>query len=178
MAGGPYVWMAGLDGSNPTALVPGAAQHGKAIAVDGNWVFWATDGYDKLTGAISSRQVSGGTSTLASDLDQPNAIAVDSNDIFWAEWSAIRAVSRQGGAIRDIATNLQDFPGGVAMDGSWVYFVSSSQVAKVPKAGGQPAPIASNPAGRSGIAVDETSVYWTECPDIDKPVGAVRKAPK
>jgi hypothetical protein len=178
MGGGPYVWMAGLDGANPTALVPGAAQHGKAIAVDGNWLFWATDGYEKLTGAISSRQVSAGTGTLASNLDQPNAIAVDATDVFWAEWSAIRAISRQGGAIRDIATNL-DYPGAIAADGSWVYFASSSQVAKVPKAGGgQASPFATNMAGRSGIAVDDTSVYWPECPDIDKPVGLILKAPK
>src|SRR5262249_10179788 len=79
-----------------------------------------------------------------------------------------------GGTPAMVAGPLAAPPSAIAADGATLFFSSllPGNVMTVPAAGGTPAPLSSETDDSHGIAVDATSVYWT-----DKG-GGVWKAPR
>jgi hypothetical protein len=168
-------------GAGPTVLATLQANPW-GIAVDAANVYWVND---VTTGTVVTCPKSGcGLDntllvTLATNQDTPRTMAIDATDTFW--------VTQGGGTVMKCAkagcgqkpTTLASgimTPQGVAVDDVWVYFTerTTNMVKKVPKAGGGVVVVAAGQTGAFNVAVDATSVYWTN----DDTNGSVRRVAK
>ena len=97
--------------------------------------------------------------------------ALNSKDVFWQAWNGnsyeIRAIPKAGGLLRNVVTPpLGSALGGfLAADEDWVFYMitDSTQRPKLyrtPSAGGSAVALADAYAFSSGIATDDTNVYW------------------
>jgi hypothetical protein len=117
--------------------------------------------------------------TLASGNFGPNGIATDGKEVFWAGNYAsgsegIWEVSVDGGAVTTVAAvaSSTQFAFSVALDGTNVYWTSTdfstpipdggapSDILSTPRAGGSTTVLLSGQDMITGLAVDETSLYW------------------
>lgn len=122
-----------LAGGEPIVLASG--QTPGSLAIDAEHVYWTNTTDD---GSVMSVPIGGGTvTTLAAHQPGPVSIAVDATNVYWTTLT--------GGACADDAEIC--YPGGNVM--------------KVSIAGGDPVTLASDQAHPSAVAVDATSVYWT-----------------
>ena len=145
-----------------------------ALALDDGHVYWTTDG----AGYVRRVAKDGGTvATLASGQDFAWTIAVDTTTAYWVTnendgGGGIHSAAEVGGAL----TALSTIGGvGVAVDTASVYWADgamSGHIWSVAHDGGGATALASNLPMPWRIALDATSVYWTE-PDA----GRVRKVP-
>jgi hypothetical protein len=174
-------------GGAVVTLASGLTNSALAIAVFGNYIYWAESSYQGY-GAIRMMPVNGGAvTTIASNstmgiFNGIRGLAVDSSGIYWAEcgngWSANGSIRKLGGVPVDnpillsltapvtLATTLA-VSQGLAIDGSSVYWVQidyanglASSVAKVAKSGGGVTILASNLGELHGMAVDSTNAYF------------------
>ena len=148
-------------------------------------------------GAVMKMPIAGGNPTTLASNVSPFEIAVDAVSVYWAENDSpgrrlpssaqVMKVPIAGGAPTTLASG-QDAPQDLVVDGSYVYWTNipgpclagscgsslpdTGTVMRVPVGGGTPSTIASQQPGPSGIAVDATSVYWT-----NNPGGTVVAAP-
>ncbi len=151
----------------------GSWNHPTGLAVSGGTVYWGV----ASPGAILTVPVGGGTtSTLVSGVG-PIAVVADATNVYWTDSSgAVMKVAQAGGAPVTLATSAN--PNAIAVDGTYVYwstlaFSTPSTILKVPIAGGTAVTLESGLQSVRGIAVDATSIYWTE-----EAAGVVKKAPK
>lgn len=139
--------------------------------MDANSVYWANqempggNGAPNIPGSIRKVSRDGGPITVIAS-QTANGLALGGTDLYWtgADGTVVRAPTA-GGAIATLASGL----GGtwsIAALGSSVFWVDGQfdTVMKMSLCGGTPSTIAA-PAHQSGtmgpIAVDRTSVYWT-----------------
>lgn len=117
--------------------------------------------------------------TLASRQNQPCGITVDQAHVYFTNCGTqannftdgtVVAVPLGGGALTTLASG-QNTPGAITVDSTSAYYVGGGLVMKVALEGGTPVTlgVGGNPIG---VAVDPTSVYWTDGVD-----GTVVKAP-
>lgn len=120
--------------------------------------------------------------TLATKQDAWS-VRLDDQYVYWNNESGeLRRVPKQGGTVEVVGTLSQagmalDF----ALDSTDVYFAQwdgndGGPLVRVQKDGGVPTTLASAFYGM-GIAIDNTTVYWTEIPGTQDP-GTIRSVPK
>ena len=148
------------------------------MALGGSHVYW-TDFTSDGIWAIERVPVAGGAiTTIAVAEGQPGpAIAVDATNVYWLDLSAnaLMKTPVTGGVLTTLASAPNPAAVAIAIDASNAYWADDigvgSTILKVPIAGGETTTVASGffPAL---LAVDATSVYWT-----DIHLGTVLKAP-
>ena len=151
----------------------GSWNHPTGLSVGGGMVFWGVTS----PGAILAVPVTGGTTTTLVSSVMPGAIVADATNVYWVDPTAgVMKVAQSGGTPVTLATVHDGFA--IAVDDANVYwstrlYNTPSTIYKVPIAGGTPVTVASAADMVNAIAVDATSIYWTE-----NRTGAVRKAAK
>jgi hypothetical protein len=82
-AGSGAIWAAGLDGSDPQAIVPG--QDGPwGVAVDGSYLYWANAGETPNSGTINRAGLDGSDpQAIVPGQDFPYGVAVDASFLYW-----------------------------------------------------------------------------------------------
>jgi len=174
------VFKAPVEGGDPTflAAVPAGVNAGPAgpVRLQDGIVYWMTH-YD----AIISVPAAGGTpQVVASGLPFLNDFVVDSGHVYFSEndTGKIRKVSLIGNQFSELVQESSLWsPNILTTDGLSLYWINQEHVGKVPVAGGPysiiVSSVSSDPFVPGSIAVDTTSVYWTE-----PPVMEIRKALK
>ena len=152
------------QGGPITTLASGSGPAG-AMRLDSTHVYWM-DHVDtikrvpKIGGSVAT--VVGPVAGLLTDF------VVNGSNVFFSEWDGarIRQTPVSGGAITTLESRVPDQTRRLATDGQSIYWIDQIDVGKVPIGGGSPdffvlGGIVSDPFVASGIAVDQTSVYWT-----------------
>ncbi len=151
----------------PTLLAGGLDQPG-SLALDDEYVYFATYGDDAAHGSIRRVAKAGGAVTVLADGEfVPGNLVVDASRVYWTandssrtDGGAIRAVAPSGGAPVSLASGLSMARALVA-DAYTLYFADDASVLALAKAGGVPVPLA--PARcTSAMAQDSTTIYWAE----------------
>jgi sugar lactone lactonase YvrE len=155
------------EGGTPITLASGQVNPG-AIRVDASSAYWCT-----VDGTVKKVPLGGGeTITLVSGVSQLDFMAIDANHVYFTDYmqSRVMAVPLQGGSPSTLSSSSFISYAGIAADGFNVYFAAWSRsggVQKVPVNGGPYVNVAV-PSSPWEIAVDDTSVAWTESGDADR----------
>ena len=192
--GVPSIMKVAISGGTPTTLAEVSGGPPQGVAVDPTSVYWTNTPVEG-TGAVMKLALAGGTpTTLASGSLAPSGIAVDGTSVYWAagdyadtvERGYVLRLSLDGGTPVTLAS--YSYPpwsdgSSIVVDATNAYWTTVSSVMKVPLAGGTPVTLASDPTmAPASVAVDDTSVYWSERtadqgPDGPPGTGAVMKVP-
>ncbi len=162
--------------TTPKTVYPGGASVPGAMAVDANYVYWT----DFANQSVARCAKTGCTTPtlLASGQVMPNSIVVDASYVYWADegvggnsGTIMRcAIGGCGGNPTVFAAN-QSYAWGMVSDANNLYYYvmepqTTSQILyiddimQLSKSGGAPVKLAvGNDVG--SLAVDATSVYWT-----------------
>jgi hypothetical protein len=190
-----------LTGGPVSTLASGTGV-GFGIAVDDASVYWQSISPDEKSVEVLSEPKEGGTVvTLARTRESSigPTLVVDATSVYWAFCACnasppgqLFSVPKSGGTMVTLATT-EACPIGVAIDAMNLYSTeatcngggigqstATSTIRRTPKAGGNSAVIVSAQAWPLYIAVDDTSIYWTnEGTLASDPVPAsVRRASK
>jgi hypothetical protein len=151
-------------------LSPGApGSQTCALAVDETHVYWS----DRGSGTINKAPLNCGLTEVLARGQSSYALAIDSDSVYWTSDSGVMKVGKGGGPLvrLDSRYNQQGFS--IAIDSAnafWTDSYSPGFIMSVPRGGGNPVTIASGQQQPAFLALDTTSVYWTDYG------GSVRKA--
>jgi hypothetical protein len=131
-----------------------------------------------LAGTASS--AFGETEVLVEGLSEPSDLVLDDEHLYWTNRGdgSLMLKPKAGGDAAVLVAD-QDRIGRVVVDETHVYWTAGPQILKMPKAGGDSVLLAESEMrerrGPSGIAVDDSRVYWTLYFESDGFVMAVNK---
>jgi hypothetical protein len=192
-----------LAGGAPTVLAR-TQRYAGALVADDRALYWASygtpfeDGVGH-DGAISSMPLAGGPVTVLADhLDYPTALAIDDTSAYWS-WTPsplsstpptegqLLSVPKSGGAPVVLAKGLA-YPRAVAVGGGSVVVASGSdptvpggQLMRVSLVNGATEVLVTSDRHVSGLAIDGTTVFFTESDsptvDVSADDGRVRSVP-
>jgi hypothetical protein len=176
MSSGPNIVSIPVLGGAVQQIAPGSS-FVEAIVVNDTSVYWTASG-----GQIQSAPVGGGPMiTVASFPAAPFGIAIDSVYVYYsitafgngADGMIMRApldLSSPPEALAPAETQ----PGQLVLDGSTLFWVDhSGTVRTMPASGGTPTSLHAGGPGPNSIAVDATSVYWSN--DIDGTINKIAR---
>jgi hypothetical protein len=145
-----------VTGGTPTT-VANNLRGARTVATDGANVYW---GYQDGT-ILEKRIVGGPDVTLATGLPNPIRMAVDATDLYVLgdSGASLWKVSLANGARTTLAP-ITDRPYALALDATNVYWAGVGALKQLPKTGGAPVTLAVGEP--SGVAVDATTVYFTD----------------
>ena len=159
------VWKVPASVGEPVPLVETRGFMGGPITVAGEWIYWGDD-------AQFIRKVmkdGSGFGTAVGGVAFPSDIVADGQNIFFSEQDTgnIRRVSVDGGTVTTLANGLRYSWNLLALNRDTVYWIDQIHLGWVPKAGGAggyvvPGGLQTVADYRSGIAADESGVYWSE----------------
>ena len=188
-ANGGFLARASKDGGGGTSTLRTALGAINDLVSDGAYLYWTE--YDIATGegAIKRLPVDGGTvEELASgnppastfDVFFPSGIAVAGDFVYWGEevaTGAVRRVSKTGGPVTDLARGEGFGPTALIADGTHLYGVANKtgqeRAARIALADGSYEELATGLGNPEGLALDGTSVYWSEL--VGEPNGRIAK---
>lgn len=157
------VMQAPIGGGQATVLAADQPQAYRNIAVDNTSVYWLTNpSLDYPSGRVMKVPIGGGELVaLASDQYDPTGIAVDGTSVYWSTEYYVTMKVAKNGSTPSLLGHCG--PSNLAIDASNIYLFSGKLVVRVPIMGGDATTLASSFVNvyPSGIAVDESSVYWT-----------------
>jgi hypothetical protein len=175
----------GIFGGVAVVSLPGSNHSIDALAVDNTNVYW-TDINDGWVMSCAKAGCDNAT-VLADGQDGPYGIAVDATNIYWTNFNGGQVLECPIGGCGGVPTVLasgQTDPTFIVSDGTNVYWANSGTIGcgewngcsgpMVSSAGGQvvrcavggcagvPTVLALDSNDPSGIAVDDTNVYWAD----------------
>ena len=152
-----------VAGGAMTQLATSNAPPG-AIRLDATHVYWSE-------ASDSIRRVPKAGGTAATVWAEPGGLTdfvVAADWIYLAGWddARVRRVPTIGGASQLLASPTIDQTRRLTTDGTMLYWLDQREVVRVPVTGGTPfvlaGDLASTPFQAGGIALDATSVFWSE----------------
>jgi hypothetical protein len=161
--GSTSVLKAAADTQAPAILITPGTTEMFGVAVDQDSVYWTNYG----DGTVQKTGHDGGTvSTIGKGISLPYGIAIDSNNAYVTSNGTILSMPLDGTGDQ-VTTLAHGSSSYVATDSQYVYWTNMCPdagtcptVQKVPVDGGATITIADGPGGE-GIAVDQTSAYYT-----------------
>jgi hypothetical protein len=155
-----------IVGGFPTALSSGQKGLTRPV-VDAAFAYWGAPN----AGTIQKVPLDGGPpTTVTSGLETVTALAIARTDVYFADGYSLAKAPLGGGPATGVGLPTGAPVGAVAVDDANVYFTSWGSIWKIAFAGDQPTRIATDQGEPNAIAVDATSVYWTNA--VDGPSGA------
>jgi hypothetical protein len=151
------------DGGAPTTLAPKQSSIG-VLALDSSNVYWLNGG-GALSTLLSVPVNGGAVATLASGPPGGQfaaAIASDDVSVYWAAGETVISVPVTGGTVTTVTSEGNGFSRSIALTGTDVYWTNRGSVMSVPKAGGPIVTFAADQDEPGQLALDTTSVYWTD----------------
>jgi hypothetical protein len=165
----------------PVALAAGQACANDLVLFD-DAAAWITLGLDPGSysgGHVAMMPLGGGAINEWVDTHQGKRLARVGDYLYWAGRNKIGRVKRDGSSklilVDDSSTPVD--PRDLAADSTYVYFTTGSYVKAVPVGGGSVITLASGQASPSGLALDDTHVYWVN-QGSSSTNGAIKRRPK
>lgn len=129
---------------------------GGIIAADDADVFWAGDG-------IWGIGLDGGVAVqLSADPPPPLAMAIDDANVYVVNGSVLAATPKAGGSFTNLAELSGVLPLYLVTDDAYLYYAGAGSIGKVPKDGGAAISVVSVYVAVGGLAVDATSLYFSD----------------
>jgi hypothetical protein len=147
-----------LDGGAPTLLASGQRSWTRPV-LDSDFVYWG----DPDLGTIQKLPLDGGSpATVGTAVETVTDLALSSTDIYFADGYTLEKAPLAGGSTVSVGLPTGAPVGAIAVDDASVYFTSWGSVWRIAFADLQPTRVATDQSEPNAIAVDGTSVYWTD----------------
>jgi hypothetical protein len=158
---GSAVNEAGLDGSNPHAVVSVQGEP-FGVTVDISHLYWTNFN----AGTINAAGLDGSNPhAIVTGQNEPAAIAVDDSHLYWANFSTstINEANLDGTGVTTLITG-QDSVFGLAVDSDHLYWANFTSAGTIKRAGLDGTNVTTLLSGLNspyGVAVDSSHLYWT-----------------